>query len=152
LSRGEKGIFLVSFAESHDNVVDNLSSKDHLTYQKAKERIMILPTNYRSPSGASSRKSKPQYEANAVSSSNGKKDKKTNKRSSSSSFSCSKVCNWCRKHSQRTGSSYIWTHCQEVKSQRDRNGTEMAGAVQKSLPLYGPIRPNGSSTPAHRLT
>jgi hypothetical protein len=55
--------------------VENLSSKDHLTYHEAKEHILNLPSNHRSPSGASSKNSKPQYEANAVSSSNGKKDK-----------------------------------------------------------------------------
>jgi hypothetical protein len=95
----KRDFLLAWFAESHDNVVENLSSKDHLTYHEAKERILNLPSNHRSPSGASSKNSKPQHEANAVSSSNGKKDKKKKKGSSSSSNSGGKECNWCRKHS-----------------------------------------------------
>jgi hypothetical protein len=81
------------FAESHDNVVEYISSKDHLTYDEAKERILNLPSNHRSPSGPSSKNSKPQHEANAVSLSNRKKDKKKNKGSSISSNSRSKECN-----------------------------------------------------------
>jgi hypothetical protein len=86
--------FLLAWsAESHDNVVENLSSKDHLTYHEAKERILNIPPNYRSPSEVSSKNSNPQYEANAVSSSNGKKDKKKKKGYSSSSNSGRKECN-----------------------------------------------------------
>jgi hypothetical protein len=86
--------FLLAWvAESYDNVVQNLSSKDHLTYHEAKEPILIIPSNHRSPSGASSKNSKPQHEANAISSSNGKKDKKKKKGSSSSSNSGGKECN-----------------------------------------------------------
>jgi hypothetical protein len=60
--------------------MENLSSKDHHTYHEAKERILNLPANHRSPFGASSKNCKPQHEANAVSSSNGKKDKKEKER------------------------------------------------------------------------
>jgi hypothetical protein len=89
-----KRVFLLTwFAESYDNVVENLSSKDHLTYHEAKERILNLPSNHHSPSGASSKNSKPQHEANAISSSNVKKDKKKNKGSSSTSNSGGKECN-----------------------------------------------------------
>jgi hypothetical protein len=41
---------LESFAESHVDVVENLSSKDHHTCPEAKERILTLPSNHRSPS------------------------------------------------------------------------------------------------------
>jgi hypothetical protein len=53
------------FAESHYNVVETLSSKDPLTYHNAKERILNFPSNHRSPTGASSKNSKPQHKANA---------------------------------------------------------------------------------------
>jgi hypothetical protein len=56
--------------------VENLSSKDHHTYHEAKEGILNLSSNHRFPHGASSKNSQPQHKANAVSSSNGKKDKK----------------------------------------------------------------------------
>jgi hypothetical protein len=67
---------LAWFAESHDNVGDNLLSKDHLTYHEAKERILNLRSNHPSPSRATSKNSKRQHKAIDVSSSNGKKDKK----------------------------------------------------------------------------
>jgi hypothetical protein len=53
--------------------------KTILTYYEAKERILNLPSNHCSPSRALSKNSKPQHEANAVSVSNGKKDKKKKK-------------------------------------------------------------------------
>jgi hypothetical protein len=119
------------FAESYDNVVENLSSKDHHTYHQVKERILNLPSNHRSPSGASSKNFKPQHEANAVSSSNGKQDKTKKTGSSSSSNSGGKECNWCRKYSPGTASGHIWTQCKELKARRDRNGAETAARVQE---------------------
>jgi hypothetical protein len=89
----KRDYLLVWFAESHVNVMANLSSKDHLTYHEAKVHFLNLPSNHRSPSGTFSKNYKPQHEANAVSSSNGKKDKKKKKGSSSSSTSCGKDCN-----------------------------------------------------------
>jgi hypothetical protein len=83
---GAKREFLLGwFTESHNNIVENLSSTDHLTYHEAKNPILNLPFNYHSPSRASSKNSKPQHEANTVSSSNGKKDMKKKNGSSSSS-------------------------------------------------------------------
>jgi hypothetical protein len=122
---------LAWFAESYDNIVENLSSNDHLTYHEAKKRILDLPSNHRSPSAASSKNSKPQHEANAISSSNGMKDKKKKKGSSSSVNLCSKEYNWCRKHSLGTASGHIWTQCKELKARRDRNDAETAAPVQE---------------------
>jgi hypothetical protein len=83
-SQEMKTNFLLAwFAKSYDNGVENLSSKDYLTYHKAKVGILNLPSNYRSPFGASSKNSKPQHEANAVSSSNEQNDQKKKKGSSS---------------------------------------------------------------------
>jgi hypothetical protein len=120
---------LLWFAESHDNVVETLSSTDYLNYHEAKEHILNLPSNHRSPSGASSKNSKPQHEANAVSSSNGKKDKKKTKGSSSSSNSVGKECNWYCKHSPCTTTDHIWTQCKELKALIARNGAEMEAPV-----------------------
>jgi hypothetical protein len=107
--------FLLAWvAKSHDNIVENLSLKAHLTYHQAKEQILNLPSNHRSPSGASSKNSKPQHEANAVASSNGKKGMKKKKGSCSSSNSGSKKCNWYPKHSPGTASCHIWIQCKEL--------------------------------------
>jgi hypothetical protein len=80
----KRDFLLAWFAKPHDNVVENLSSKDHLTYHKAKKRILNLISNYRSPSGDSSKNSNPQQVANAISSSNRKKGEQIKKGSSSS--------------------------------------------------------------------
>jgi hypothetical protein len=106
----KRDFLLAWFAEFHDNIVENLLSKDNLTYYKAKERTLNLPSNHYSPCRASSKNFKPQYEANAVSSSNGKKDQQKKNGSFSSSNSSSKECNWYRKHSPGTADwSYIDT-------------------------------------------
>jgi hypothetical protein len=131
LSRGEKRFFLAWFAESHNHVLENISSTDHLTSHKAKERILNLLSNQRSPSVASSKNSKPQYEPNAGSSSNGQNDQKKKKGPSSASNSGGKECNWCCKHSPGTASSHIETQCKELKAWRDRNGAEMAAPIQE---------------------
>jgi hypothetical protein len=105
--------------------------KTNRTYHEAKERILNLPSNHRSTSGASSTNSKPQHEANAVSSLNVKKDKKKKKRSFSSSNSGGKECNWCRKYSPGTASGHMWTQCNELKAPRDHNGAETAAPIQE---------------------
>jgi hypothetical protein len=112
-------------------VVGKLSSKDHLTYYEVKERSLILPSNHWSPSRPCSKNPKPQHEANAISSLNGKKPTEKNKASSSYSNSGGQVCNWYRKHFSGTVSSHIWTPCKELKARQDKNGAEMAAPIQE---------------------
>jgi hypothetical protein len=126
---------LVWFAESHNIVVESLSSNDHLSYYVGKKPILYLPSKDRSPSGASSKNSKPEYEANAISSANGTKDKKKKTGSSSSSNLGGKGCNWYCKHSAGTASSHIWIACNELKVRSDRNGAEMGAPSRKSITL-----------------
>jgi hypothetical protein len=125
----KRDFLLVWFAESHDNIVENVLSKDHLTDHEAKDRIVSLHSNHGSPSGAPSKNSKPQHEPNAVSLSNGEKDKKKQKGSFSSSNSGGKECNWCHKHSPGTASGHIWTQCKQLKVWRDRHGAETAAPI-----------------------
>jgi hypothetical protein len=125
--------FLLAWvAKSHDNVVENISSKDHLTYHEAREFILTLPSNYGSPTGASTKNSNPQYKANAMSSLNGKKYKKNKKGSSSASNSGRKECNWCRKHSPGTESGHIWIQCKAINALRDRHAAK-TGAVGQEV-------------------
>jgi hypothetical protein len=100
--QAKRHFLLALFTEYDNNIVENLSSNDHLTYHKAKERILILPSNHRSPWGDSSMNSMLHHEANPISSSNGKNDKTKKKGSSSSSNPGHKECNWYRKHSPGT--------------------------------------------------
>jgi hypothetical protein len=124
-----RSFLLAWFPEFHDTVVEKLSSKDHLNYHEAIERILNLPSNHRSPSGAASMTSKPQYESNAISSSNRKKKKKKKNGSSSFSNSGSKECNRDHMHSPGTATSHIWTWCKELKPCRERNGAEATAPV-----------------------
>jgi hypothetical protein len=112
----KKDLLLLWLAKSHDIVVENLSSKDYLTYYEAKKCILNLPSTHHSPSGASSKNSKPQYEANAISLSDGTHDKNKMNGSFSSSNLGYKECNWCRMHSPGTASSHIWIYCKELKA------------------------------------
>jgi hypothetical protein len=80
----KRDFLLAWLAESHDNVVEHVSSIDHLTYYEVKDHILNLPSKHPLPSGASSKFFNPQNEPNTISSSNRKKAKKTKKRSSSS--------------------------------------------------------------------
>jgi hypothetical protein len=125
----KRDFLLVWFAESYKNVMKTLSSKDYLTYHEAKKHIVNLLSNHHSPSGASSKNSKPRQEANAVSSTNGKKDNKKKQGSSSSSKSGSNECNWCRKHSPGTTFDDIWSLYKELNAQSDRHGAETAAPV-----------------------
>jgi hypothetical protein len=65
--KAKRECLLAWFTESHDNVVDNVSSKDYFSYHEAKEHILNLRSNHRSPLGASSKTSKPQHEAPNIS-------------------------------------------------------------------------------------
>jgi hypothetical protein len=89
----KRDFLLAWFAESHDNVVENLSSKVYPTYYEAKDHSLNLPSNHHSPSRSSSTNSNPHHEANAILASNAKKVKKKKKGSSSSSNSGSQECN-----------------------------------------------------------
>jgi hypothetical protein len=85
-----RDFLLAWFADSRDNVVENSSSQETLTYDEAKEHILNLPSNHQCLPVASSKNPKPHHEANGISSSNGKMDEKMNRRSSTSSNSGSK--------------------------------------------------------------
>jgi hypothetical protein len=75
--QGVKRDFLVAwFTKSHDNIMENLSSNDHVTYHEIKESILNLPSNHCSPSRASSKNSKLQKKTDTVSSLKGKMDKR----------------------------------------------------------------------------
>jgi hypothetical protein len=58
-----RNFLLAWFVESPDNVVQNISSKDHLTCHEAKAPIRNLISNHRSPSRPSSKNCEPQNEA-----------------------------------------------------------------------------------------
>jgi hypothetical protein len=117
------------FAESDDNIVKNLLSKDHLTNHEAKEHILNLPSNHCSPCGGSSKNSKAQHKANAVALSNATRDKNKKQGSSSSPNSGGKEYNWFRKQSPGTASSHTWTSCKDLKVWRDRHGAEMGAPI-----------------------
>jgi hypothetical protein len=111
--------------------VENLSSKDHITYYEAKERILNLPSNHRSPSELFLRT--PSLNTTLMWSLR-RMDRRTRRRRKdlvSSSNSGGKECNWCRKHSPDTVSGHIWTQCKELKARRDRNGAETAAPIQE---------------------
>jgi hypothetical protein len=148
----KRDFLLAWFAEFYDNEVENLSSKDHLTYHEAKERILNLPPTIGLPSEHSSKNSKPQHEANAITSSNGRKDKKKKKASFSSSNPGSKKCN-CVISTYQALRPVIYGHSiMSLKHREIEMVPKWRLPSRNSLSLYVPTFPNGYSTPAHLLT
>jgi hypothetical protein len=103
-----KSHFLQAYlAESHDNIVENLWSKDNLTYHDAKEHVLNHCHNHHSSTGATSKNSKAEHETNSISLLNGKTANKKKTGSFVSSKSGGKSCNWYRKYSLGTVSSHL---------------------------------------------
>jgi hypothetical protein len=46
----KRGLLLAWFPEFHHNVVENLSSNDHITYHQARKHILNLPSTFMLPS------------------------------------------------------------------------------------------------------
>jgi hypothetical protein len=124
-------VLLSWFAESYDNIVENQSSNDHLTYHEAKMGILNLPYNHRSPCGTSSKNSKPQNRGLHRLFVKWKAGQDEEIGASSSSISGSKECNWGHKYSPSTAYSHIWTQYKELKTQRDRNGAKIVALIQE---------------------
>jgi len=98
--------FLLGFlVKHHKNVIDNLTTKDSLTYADVKQRLMDIDTSDIDDNSALF-VSKP--------SGNKKKGKKytksENSNNSSSSFS-SKTCTWCKKHNPGKSEGHTWNEC-----------------------------------------
>jgi hypothetical protein len=93
-----RGYHLGCFAESHDNIVETLSSKDTLTYNETKNHILNLSPTYHSFSEVLSKNPNPQYEANPISLSDAKYNKKLKKWASWSSNLDGNESNWCHMH------------------------------------------------------
>jgi hypothetical protein len=104
-------------------------SKGNYSYDKAKEHILNLLTNNHSPSGVSSKNSKPQHKAIGISSSNGMKEEKMKEGVTSSSYSGSEEPNWDYSPSPDTMCGYIWTQGKELKVRRNQNGPKIVARV-----------------------
>ena len=96
------------------NVVDNLSTKDNMTYSQVKQRLLDLGSNNSSSDLALST-TKMKGKGKAASSSS-KNKSSSNKSSSSDQL----VCTWCSKHSPGTKVGHTWNRCHVLKDRKEK--------------------------------
>lgn len=100
--------FLLGFlVRHHPNVVDNLSTKDQLTFAEVKQRLLDLDHDQKDSSSASQ---------TALTTSQPRRSNNKKKSSSSSNPSNkTKECTWCAKHSPGSQLGHTWNQCFKLK-------------------------------------
>jgi len=126
--------FLLGFlAKHHKNVINNLTTKDSLSYADGKQRLVDIDTTNIEDNSALF-VSKP--------SGNKKKGKKPSKsgNSNSSSSSSSKTCTWCKKHNPGKSEGHTWNECfrlqkmnKEKKEKKEKDKAEEANITSEDL-------------------
>jgi len=119
----------------HKNVIDNLTTKDCLSYADVKQRLMDIDT-YEIEDNSALCVSKPSGNKK-----NGKKSTKSGKsNNSSSSSSSSKTCAWCKKHNPGKSEGHTWNECfrlqkmnQERKEEEEKNKAEEANITSEDV-------------------
>ncbi|KAI0997356.1 hypothetical protein K3495_g10825 [Podosphaera aphanis] len=95
--------FLLGFLSRHrKNIVDNLTTKDELTFMEVKQRLLDIDYDT------------PQHSALVTRSSGVKKPAKLTK-AAKVSKSQPKECTYCKKHHPRVAAGHFWTECQRLK-------------------------------------
>jgi hypothetical protein len=148
----KRDCLLARFAEFHENVVENLSSKDYLTNQEAKEHILNLPSKHCSTSGAFSRT--PSLNTSQMPSLRRMETRTRTRRKGLAPLPIRTersltgiVSTHLALHSVRYGHSVKSLKHREIEMVPQRRLPS-----KKSLTLAVPTLPNRSSTPAHLLT
>jgi ribosomal protein L37AE/L43A len=104
--------FLLGFlVKHHENVVDNLTTKDSLSYSDVVMKLHSLASNSYSDSSVA-------YKASRQ---NEKKDRDTDREK--------KECNYCKAHKLGNPQGHIWKDCPKLKAKQDaERKTEDSGA------------------------
>jgi hypothetical protein len=125
----DKRNFLIGFlVKHHKNVIDNLTTKDSLSYADVKQWLMDIDTSD-TQDDAALFTSKP--------SGNKKKGKKPRGNSDSSSPK-SKTCTWCKKHNPGKSEGHTWNECfrlqklNKEKKEKEQEKDEEANITTES--------------------
>jgi hypothetical protein len=122
----------------HKNVIDNLTTKDSLSYAAVKQRLMDIDTS-ESDDNTALYTSKP--------SGNKKKGKKLiGKSSSDSSSPKSKTCTWCKKHNRGKSEGHTWNECfrlqklntekKETEKEKDEEANVTTEVKVRNISIY----------------
>jgi len=115
-----KSDFLLGFLVKHyKNVIDNLTTKDSLSYDDVKQRLMDIDTSEIEENSAlfASKHSGNKKKGN-------KPTKSGNSNNSSSSSFSSKTCTWCKKHNPGKCEGHTWNECfrlQKLNKEKKEN-------------------------------
>jgi len=119
----KRDFLLAALVKHYPNPVDNLSTKDNLTYAELKSRLHSLAANQQLVSAADTALITSQSPASK------KRKQSTNqntKDTTSSGKTDTKWCTYCKKHNKTPFEGYTWTECrhlkwdQEVKKQQPK--------------------------------
>jgi hypothetical protein len=106
--------FLLGFIVRHQkNVVDNLSTKDDLTFAEVKQRLHDIDVDTTSSSDTA-------LSAITKGTGRGRDQTYNNNRSSTSSSSKPKECTWCKKHYPGRALGHYWNDCFKLKEQNEQ--------------------------------
>jgi len=122
--------FLLGFlVKHHKNVIDNLTTKDSLSYADVKQRLMDIDTSEIEDNPALLVSKPP---------GNKKKGKKPSKlgNTNNSSSSSAKTCTWCKKHNPGKSEGHTWNECfclqkinKEKKEKEEKDKAEEANVT-----------------------
>ena len=110
----KRDMLLASFEESHAHVVNNLKTKDNITYAQVKEHFLDLVVTPQNPKKKETNAGQPS--ASAAADSKKPENKKDSKKSDKD-----KVCTWCTKHSPSTASGHYYKNCSKLKEQQKKD-------------------------------
>jgi hypothetical protein len=113
--------FLLGFlVKHHENVVDNLTTKDSLSYSDVVQKLHSLSSNAESSSSVA-------YKANQHS---GKKNN-TDFTKRNTPANSKKECTYCKAHKLGTYTGHVWNDCRQLKAKQEAEKKETANVAQE---------------------
>jgi hypothetical protein len=114
--------FLLGFlVKHHENVVDNLTTKDSLSYSDVVQKLHSLSSNAESSSSVA-------YKANQHS---GKKKNTDFTKRNTPADSTKKECTYCKAHKLGTYTGHMWNDCRKLKAKQEAEKKDTANVAQE---------------------
>ena len=136
--KAKRDLLLAALVAHHPNLVDNMTTKDNLTFSQLEVRLHSLSSNVDSRTART---------ANTALVAHGKK-RKFDRRVRTSSNSATPIsisgqsCTWCKARNFRH-ECHVWQECRKLKAS---NMTNEIGQFERLTPHHGTIRVGGNST------
>ena len=137
-TEAKAALLLRSLPESMNNIVDNLQTKEDLTYDHVHQRLLDL----KSPCAASSADNKAYKSADVKG--NGKAP---GRKSPPKGNSGSKECTWCMKHYGGVGAKgHTWNECHKLKAKNENEKKKKEGSASNTAKIGTEETPEPVST------